>query len=198
MRAAAGAGSLAAAFARPWPRDWYARDAASVARDLLGSILVRRGPDGFRALRLVETEAYGADDPASHAYRGPTARNRSMFGPPGTLYVFPLHRVHLANAVARRGEAVLFRGGVPVAGIAGPAPGPGRLAAALGISRADDGMDLLRSEVRILPGAGPAPEIRSGPRIGISRARERPLRFWVPGSPGVSRPPAGYLSLAQS
>ncbi|MHB8351564.1 MAG: DNA-3-methyladenine glycosylase [Thermoplasmata archaeon] len=186
------------AFARPMPRGWYAREAELLARDLLGTLLVRRVPGGYRAVRLVETEAYVTGDPANHAYRGETARNRSMFGRPGTLYIFSLHGHHLANAVGRPGEAVLFRGGEPVVGVVAPAPGPGRLAAALGLTRAEDGYDLLRSEVRILPRRGAPFEIAVGPRIGISRARERPLRFWIPGRPGVSRPPPGYLSFAQS
>lgn len=193
-------GAAVPGFYRPLPRWRYAGGAERLAGDLLGCYLVRRGPGGrgLRAVRLVETEAYVTDDPASHAVRGETARNRSMFGAPGTLYMFSLHGHHLANAVARRGEAVLFRGGEPVAGIAAPVPGPGRLAAAFGLTRAEDGWDLVRSEVRILPRRGPPFEIRTGPRIGVTRARERPLRFWIPDRPGVSRPPSGYLSFAQS
>ncbi|MGI0151024.1 MAG: DNA-3-methyladenine glycosylase, partial [Thermoplasmata archaeon] len=85
-----GADGRELSFAHPIPRRFYARSAEIVARELLGARLVRRSPGGFRAVTIVETEAYLADDPASHAFRGPTARNRTMFGRPGSLYVFSI------------------------------------------------------------------------------------------------------------
>ncbi|EQD50778.1 Methylpurine-DNA glycosylase (MPG), partial [mine drainage metagenome] len=82
----------------------FDRPTTAVARDLLGTVVRTYGPDGVRAVRLVEVEAYVGHDPASHAFRGPTRRNRSMFGPPGTLYVYRIHRVVCANVVTRRGR----------------------------------------------------------------------------------------------
>jgi len=173
---------------RPLPRRFYDRPAAEVARDLLGAILVRRLGRRRIAGRLVETEAYVTGDPASHAFRGRTERNRSMFAGPGHLYVFRIHQVCCLNAVTRPGEAVLLRAAEPMAPGGGSMSGPGRLARAFGVTRAEDGTDLLDGPVRILPGpTGPA-RIVAGPRVGISRARERPLRFFLYGHPAVSRP----------
>ena len=101
-------GRLGAAF--------FDRPTRRVARELLGAVFRTRGPGGVRAVRLVEVEAYVARDPANHAFGGPTRRNRSMFGPPGTLYVYRIHRVVCANVVTRPGQAVLIRAGEPLAG----------------------------------------------------------------------------------
>ena len=156
--------------------------------------------------RIVEVEAYlGADDPASHAFRGPTARNRSMFGPPGHAYVYFTYGMHYCLNVVTGPEgqphAVLLRALQPTRGLtrwraarpdlplARIASGPGRLCRALGLSRSHDGLDLTRSALTLSarphgydPGA-----IRAGPRIGIRTAREAPYRFWLPGEPAVSR-----------
>ena len=137
----------------------------------------------------METEAYLRNDPASHAFRGPTPRNRSMFAAPGTLYVYRIHQVVCANLVARRGEAVLVRAGAVKSGTPKLASGPGRLCRYLGIAHADDGVDIVRSsrvEVRV-PAVAPR-AILMGPRVGIRRATDRPLRFAVEGEPGVSLP----------
>ncbi len=170
-----------------------------VARDLLGKVLVYDGPAGRRAVRLVEVEAYlGASDPASHAYRGPTARTAPMFGPPGRSYVYFVYGMYYClNVVASRGGvagAVLVRGAEPVAGI-GDDPralaGPGKLARALGLTTAQTNMDLVRSELS-LRDAPPVPSSRvaRAARIGLNQhaTTHEPWRFYIRDSPGVSRP----------
>ena len=162
------------------------------ARRLLGWRLVTDF-GGRTALVIEEVEAYGgADDPASHAYRGRTARNASMFGPAGTLYVYRSYGIHwCANAAAGSegdGRAVLIRGGRVVEGRETAerrrgradhlADGPGKLTQALGITGEHDGSSLFTGPVRLEPGPAPDPEsIMASPRIGISRAVDRPWRF---------------------
>lgn len=177
------------------PRSFYSRPAHVVARDLLGRDLlgVTRGGTRIRA-RIVETEAYGPDDPASHGYRGPTRRNASMFGPPGHLYVYFTYGIHwCVNVVTgSRGEgsAVLLRAAVPLEGTSSMArrrgvrdparlcSGPANLARAFGIDGNADGADLLRGPWRLLVGEeAPSRGVVRGPRVGISRAREVPWRF---------------------
>jgi len=110
-RSATAARSSSGAPGRRAGRGFFARPAARLARELLGATLTVRFGPVRRSVRIVETEAYVRGDPASHAYRGPTERNRSMFSSPGTLYVYRIHQVVCANLVARRGEAVLVRAG---------------------------------------------------------------------------------------
>ena len=167
--------------------------------------------------RIVEVEAYaGAADPASHAYRGPTARNAVMFGPPGHLYVYFSYGMHFcANAVTgerREGQAVLLRALAPLTGIdvmhlRRPAArrltdltsGPGKLTLALGIDGAQNGVDLVRGPIRILDDGTPPPEQPGvSTRIGISRAVELPWRWFVPGDANVSRTRAVSPSSATS
>ena len=155
---------------------------------------------------IVEVEAYlGANDPASHAYRGETRRNRTMFGAPGHAYVYFTYGMHhCVNVVtedAGTPHAILLRALAPTTGLARwraarpdlplarIASGPGRLCRALGLDRSHDGLDLTRSElvVRARPGAG-GEVVQCGPRIGIRRARELPYRFWLAGEPAVSGP----------
>jgi DNA-3-methyladenine glycosylase len=185
---------------RPLGRAFFDRTTTRVARDLLGSVLHVRGRTGRRSVRIVEVEAYGPDDPASHAYRGPTVRNRSMFGPPGTLYMYRIHQVVCANLVTRRGEAVLLRAGAPLDPAAGNPSGPGRLCRYLGLEWRDDGLDVTRVGRVYLTrdqSGNPRLPILRGRRVGISRAVERPFRFSVAGSPWVSRPrPPRLLSAA--
>ncbi len=187
------------------PRRFFRRDPLELAPALLGKVLVA----GDRAGRIVEVEAYkGRDDPASHAYRGPTARNGVMFGPAGHLYVYRSYGLHwCANVVAGpTGEAaaVLVRALEPVAGIEAMARdrpaarrpvdlanGPGKACQALGVHGGHDGIDLTRarSEVRLLDDGVEPPTVPTvGPRVGITVAVERPWRFSVPGSPFRSRP----------
>ncbi len=186
------------------PRRFYARDARVVARGLIGATLVRRDGDGAIGGVIVEVEAYlGAGDPASHAFRGETARNRVMFGPPGHAYVYFVYGMHhcmnVVTGPAGEAQAVLVRALAPSVGLAlwrerrpdlplaRAGSGPGRLARALGLSRADDGLDLVGPALSIRPRRGPPPPVACGPRIGIRRAREAPWRFWWAGHPAVSR-----------
>jgi DNA-3-methyladenine glycosylase len=175
-------------FRTPHPRSWFDRPTRRVARDLLGERLVRRRAGRFEAVRIVETEAYLRGDEASHSYRGPTARNRSMFAAPGTLYVYRIHQVHCANVVTRRGEAVLLRSAEPLEGVAAPTRGPGRLCRALGITRAEDGVDLVSGGLRILPSFEARGSIVQGPRVGLRRNATVPWRYGLEGNRWVSPP----------
>ena len=173
-------------------RRFFDRPTARVARDLLGAELTVAGPGGRRTVRLVETEAYVGRDPANRAYRGPTPRNRSMFGRPGTVYVYRIHRVVCANLVTRPGEAVLLRAGAPLVGVRERPSGPGRLCRALGITIDDDGADAtIGRRFRFDPRDRGRFEVVVGRRVGIRRAAGRLLRFAVAGDPWVSRPAPG-------
>jgi len=196
---------------RPLPRAFYERSTRTVARALLGTFLVHEGSGGHAVGRIVETEAYlGAQDPAAHTYGGETARNRTMFGPPGHLYVYFIYGVHhCCNVVTRPsgvGEAVLIRALEPVEGLEGMrarrgtdvernlCSGPGKLVQALGFGREHDGTDLVRGPV-FLADAASLPERFPGRRIdvvettrvGITKAKELPLRFYERDNPHVSR-----------
>jgi DNA-3-methyladenine glycosylase len=175
-------------------------------------VLARRTADGLVAAVIVETEAYaGATDPASHAFRGRTARNGVMFGPPGHSYVYFTYGMHFCvNLVCQlpgSASAVLLRAGRVTEGVAlatarrfGGRPGrrevdlargPARLCQALAIDRALDGADGCDpgSPLRVLAPAGPAiptASISRGPRVGVSQAAEVPWRFWITGEPAVS------------
>jgi DNA-3-methyladenine glycosylase len=198
MSAEAPAGAVVVA------REFYARDPREVAPDLLNKILVH----GERAGRIVEVEAYcGSEDPGAHSYRGMTARNQVMFGPPGRLYVYFTYGMHwCANAVCGEegvGVAVLLRALAPVAGLdemraARPAArrhrdlcsGPAKLCQALGLDRAFDGADLVTGDrgVTIVDDGTPPPvQPGQGLRIGLSAGAEHPWRWWVPADPNVSR-----------
>lgn len=193
-------------YGRPLPRSFFARPAEVVAPELLGRVLVRTCPDGTRlAARIVEVEAYAPDDPASHSFRGPTERNRTMFGPPGRLYVYFTYGMHHCMNVVTgppgEGAAVLLRAAEPLEGLARMAAhrgvseprllcsGPARLAQAFGVTREHDGADLVRGpELRLLEGEPVPPErILVTTRIGINHGTERPWRFLVAGDPFVSR-----------
>ncbi|HEB89768.1 MAG TPA: DNA-3-methyladenine glycosylase [Deltaproteobacteria bacterium] len=201
----------------PLRQSFFARDVLTVAAELVGCRLVHRLASGERlVLRLVEVEAYLGEgsDPASHAHRGPTPRNRTMFGPAGRLYAYRSYGIHTCvNVVCgARGTAaaVLLRAGEPLEGLArmrrlrglpdeaAPtliARGPGRLAQALGLGLEHDGQSLLRSPLTLHPPAtraSPARVLR-GPRVGIGRAVNRPHRFFEADSRWVSpyRPGGG-------
>jgi DNA-3-methyladenine glycosylase len=175
-------------------------DVVVAARSLVGAVLRR----GQVAVRICEVEAYdGAVDPASHAYNGKTDRNFVMFGPAGHLYVYFTYGMHHACNVSAgpvgRGCGVLLRSGEVIAGHDEArqrrgsrivdrdlARGPGRLAQALGVTRADNGADLLSGDGEITLTPPSHPVINTGPRVGITKAVDLPWRFWIPDSPYVS------------
>jgi DNA-3-methyladenine glycosylase len=180
---------------------FFERSVHEVARELIGCRLFYDGCGGT----IVETESYERDDPACHAYVGLTRRTAVLFGPPARAYVYLSYGIHsLLNFVAEpEGDAaaVLIRALEPLAGLEamrarrGSRPdvelcsGPGKLAQALGIGLADNGADLTEAPFALLrPEKGWEGEIVTGPRVGISRAVERPWRFCLAGSPFVSIP----------
>jgi DNA-3-methyladenine glycosylase len=183
-----------------------ARPASEVAAGLLGWQLSATTEDGTVTVVLTEVEAYmGADDPASHAYRGPTARNQVMFGEAGHLYTYLSYGMHWCGNVVTgtvgTASAVLLRAGRVVEGVdlarhrrgeriadAALARGPGCLGQALGFDRSSNGADLIAGDRLLLrPGAPVDPaRIASGHRVGVRLAHDVPWRFWVAGDPTVS------------
>ena len=187
-------------------RDFFARSVHQVAPDLIGATLLVDNVGG----RIVEVEAYDQQDPASHGYRGRTPRNAAMFGPPGHAYVYRSYGVHWCLNLVCGGEGVpeaaLIRALEPTAGVdiqqsrrgledvRALCSGPGKLCQALGITRDHDGLALdvppFRLEERVS-----APEIATGPRIGLTRATDLSWRYMSAGSPYLSRPaPRGARS----
>jgi DNA-3-methyladenine glycosylase len=178
---------------------FFDRSVHEVAPDLIGVTLLVDGVGG----RIVEVEAYHQEDPASHGYRGRTERNASMFGPPGHAYVYRSYGVHWClNFVCGPrdvAEAVLIRALEPTDGIEEQrrrrgrdelrvlCSGPGKLCQALGIRREHDGLPLDEQPFRLEPREGVAPEILTGPRIGITRATELSWRYGEAGSVYLSR-----------
>lgn len=190
----------------PLPREFYARDPVTVARELLGKLLIRQTPEGTASGRIVEAEAYlSSRDPACHASRGMTPRNRAMFGPAGHAYVYMIHSRWCLNAVTE-GEglasAVLIRAIEPLVGIElmqarrgrekllDLARGPARLCEALAVTKAFDGWDLTAArELWIAADLEPGEaehKIARSPRIGVTSAHRRLLRFYLAGNPYVS------------
>ena len=195
-------------------RDFFNRDAVTVARELLGKLLIRRDGRTLLTGRIVEDEAYlGAEDPAAHAFAGRTARNFVLFGPPGRAYVYFIYGNHYCLNVSclpdGQGECVLFRAMEPVFGVKAmararglrlpPTPsaaqlrmissGPGRMAEAFGITRLrDNDKDLTsrRSDLWLADDGYRPERIVATPRIGITKAVDRPLRFAVARNPYVS------------
>jgi DNA-3-methyladenine glycosylase len=194
-------------------REFYDRDPRNVSRELLGKVLVRRDGRRFRTARIVEVEAYlGAGDPASHSFAGRTLRNAVLFGPPGLAYIYFIYGNHfclnvscLADGVA---GGILFRALEPLTGIEAMAQsrgisitrardlrkltsGPGRLAEAFDITRErDNGKDLTgaRSDLFVTDDGYRVRRILTTPRIGITKAAERPLRYVIAGNEFVSGP----------
>lgn len=188
------------------PRAFFARPSTEVAPDLLGRTLVHRLESGTRlAARIVEVEAYMEGDEASHSFRGRTARNEVMFGPAGRLYVYFSYGVHwcmnVVTGLDGEGSAVLLRAAEPLVGLEDMSrrrgtldprklcSGPGRLAQAFGVTRNENGADLVRGPDLVVRAGEPVPRSRSRrtTRIGITVATARPWRWLVEGDPFVSR-----------
>jgi DNA-3-methyladenine glycosylase len=179
-------------------REFFARSVHEVAPELIGATLLVDGVGG----KIVEVEAYDQDDPASHGFRGRTERTAAMFGPPGHAYVYRSYGIHwclnLVCAETGRAEAALVRALEPVRGLErmsarrGLEPerslcsGPGKLCQALGITRALDGLPLDEPPFELLARDEEQPLV-VGPRIGITRAVDRPWRYGLAGSPFLSR-----------
>ncbi len=179
-------------------RDFFARSVHEVAPELVGAELYVDGVGGI----IVEVEAYDHEDPAAHGYRGRTERNRSMFGAPGHAYVYRSYGIHWCLNFVCEGEgvasAVLLRALEPTKGmeamaarrrLAEPrllASGPGRLCEALGVTREHDGLPLDRPPFELRERAA-EPELVTGPRVGITRAADRPWRYGLARSPFLSR-----------
>ena len=189
---------------RRLPRSFYDRDSRTVAPELLNKVLVY----GDLAARIVEVEAYaGQEDPGSHGYRGQTARNRTMFGPPGHLYVYFTYGMHFcANAVCGpdgQATAVLLRAAEPVAGLEAMRAarttarrdrdlcrGPARLCAAFGIDRTFDGADLVAGDhgvVIVDDGVAPPARPAVSTRVGLSAGADLPWRYYIGEHPALSR-----------
>ncbi|NLN07838.1 MAG: DNA-3-methyladenine glycosylase [Firmicutes bacterium] len=183
---------------------FYDRPTVEVARLLLGKILVHHSPEGITAGRIVETEAYLAEeDPACHAARGMTRRNAPMFGPAGTAYIYLIYGVHYCfNVVTGKegeGEAVLIRALEPLCGLdlmqarrnvkerAKLCSGPGNLCRAMKITPLLNGHLLSRPPLYLASDGFAGFETVTTTRVGISRAADLPLRFYIAGNPYVSR-----------
>ncbi|NLZ30641.1 MAG: DNA-3-methyladenine glycosylase [Methanomicrobiales archaeon] len=193
------------------PPEFYARDTVTVAKDLLGCLLVHQGEGGTVAGWIVEDEAYLKGDPAAHSYRGETKRNRVLFGPPGRVYTYLIYGLHTCVNVAMgpvgTGEAILIRALEPALGVdlmqkrrgmddpLELASGPGKLTEALGITMDLNETSLCTGPLQIwspdsLPDRRPEGwpgEIVQTTRIGITKAADRPLRFYLKGSRYISR-----------
>ena len=189
------------------PRSFYERSTLTVAKELLGKVLVHRTPAGTAAGMIIETEAYiGEDDPACHAAPGPTKRNAPLYGPPGLAYVYLNYGIHyLVNAVTEaegHPAAVLIRALAPLDGISlmeerrasngrridvhDLCRGPGNLTRALGISLTHNLFDLVSSPL-IIEDRGHTPaSVSWGPRVGINVGVDKPWRCWITGHPAVS------------
>jgi DNA-3-methyladenine glycosylase len=195
------------------PREFYDRDPRRVCRELLGKVLVRTERRKYLAARIVEVEAYlGKNDGASHSFIGRTARNAVLFGPPGHAYVYFIYGTHYCLNVSCLPDGVaggiLFRAVEPLVGIEAMArargvalngardlrnltSGPGRLAEAFGITRdRDNGKDLASadSDLFIADDGYRVKKVLTTPRIGITKAAERPWRYVIAGNPFVSGP----------
>ncbi len=203
--------------AQPLPREFYDRDPRKVGRELLGKLLIRKAARGKLLVgRIVEVEAYlGMKDPASHSFKGPTARNEIMFGPPGFAYVYFIYGNHYCLNVSCQppgiAGAVLFRAVQPLEGMEDMAiarhinmlsarhlqlltSGPGRMAEAFGVTRQrDNGKDFTSEKSDLIIAEPPEsdyrlPRILATKRIGITKAAEKRLRYVLAGNEFVSGP----------
>jgi DNA-3-methyladenine glycosylase len=179
-------------------RLFYRRDAETLARDLIGAVLVHRRQGRVYRARIVETEAYvGPHDLASHSSKGRTKRTEVMFGPAGHAYVYLIYGMYeMFNIVAGKtgsGQAVLIRAAEPLDGWQADLSGPGRLTRGFGITRSHQGLDLTKDRLYILRGSGAMPRVRKTRRIGVDYAgawKKRLLRFYAADSWAVTRHPS--------
>lgn len=186
--------------AAPLEREFFARPPREVAAELIGCTLLHRGIGG----RIVETEAYERDDPACHAFGGPTARNAPLFGPPGMAYVYLCYGIHsmfnLVTEPSGTAAAVLVRALEPTHGEASMrerrgvedarslCSGPGKICQALGIELAQTGMDALAEPFELYAPEAGEREVVAGPRVGLTKAADYPWRYCLAGSRHLSRP----------
>jgi len=184
---------------KPLKRAFFARSVHDVAPDLIGATMLVNGVGGI----IVEVEAYHHTDPAAHSYRGPTARNQVMFGPPGFAYVYRSYGIHwcvnFVCEVEGSASAVLIRALEPTHGLAAMrrrrhlddvrmlCSGPGKLTEAIGITIAHNGLPLDRPPITLYARAGEA-DIAAGVRIGITKAVDLPWRYGLKGSKFLSKP----------
>lgn len=177
-------------------RNFYHRDTVTVARDLLGKILVHHCDGLPRMARIVEVEAYlGPTDLAAHASKGLTPRTRAMFGPSGHAYVYLIYGLHHCMNVVTEGigsgTGVLLRAVEPIANVEGNTRGPGLLTRAMGVNLSHYGHDLCSETLYLLEPACAEPiVITQTPRVGVAYAKEwadKPLRFYIAGNPYISR-----------
>ena len=179
------------------------KDTITLAKALLNTYLVHQSLEGTTIGKIIETEAYLFDDPASHAFSGKTKRNFHMFGPAGYAYIYQIYGIHfcfnVASNVIEVGEAVLIRALEPVDGIdlmkkrrgidnlKNLCNGPGKLVQAMGITKSLNGVSLLSSELFLLPANEISKSIISTTRIGISKGSELEYRFYLEGNTNVSK-----------
>ncbi|MFZ5642342.1 MAG: DNA-3-methyladenine glycosylase [Bacillota bacterium] len=185
-------------------REFYGRNTEQVARELLGKIIVNNSPEGLTAGLIVETEAYMQGDPACHAHRGLTPRNRAMFGPPGHAYVYFTYGMHYCfNVVTAEegvGDAVLIRALEPLEGLdimkkrrgrekpSDLCSGPGKLVQAMGIVPDMYGHDLTMEPLFIMAGSDvPEEDVVAATRVGISVGSDLPLRYYMRNNRHVSK-----------
>ncbi len=188
-------------------KEFFARKTQEVAPDLLGKILVHELPEGLVAGRIVETESYHQDDPAAHSYGGISPRNKSLFAAPGTIYVYLSYGLHYCANVATYtegiGEGVLLRALEPLSGLEVMrqrrqqkrlellCSGPARLTQALGIDKSHDGQSLFSSQLYVAEDEDSKlvteEEIVFTTRVGISKAVEEKLRFYIRNNRFISR-----------
>lgn len=184
------------------PQAFFNKNAPNLAKELLGCKLVHESPEGLTAGLIVETEAYSQEDAASHSYNGETERTRAMFGPPGHAYIYFTYGMHYCfNVVSGKkgqGQGVLIRALQPLEGLElmksrrhrdhekDLCNGPAKLVQALGITKDDYGSPLFESRLYIEKAVAPV-VVNSGPRIGITKAKDIPWRFWIQGSRFISR-----------
>lgn len=189
------------------PRSFYARPTPVVARGLIGKVLARRVGGKTLVGRIVETEAYTEGDPASHAFRGRTERNRALFGEVGRAYIYQTHGMNFClNIVAKKGRLAggvliraleplegigLMRRARPRAGLRRLASGPGNLSKAMRVDKGLYGADLTeKGPLFVADDGSPEPKVRRTRRIGVTSARDKLWRFVEEGSPFITRPRA--------